>query len=174
MKILDQLGIISTIAKRFLTFFYVWQMWHRQVDCMRVRSSLLCLKWIQFLTSRNFSVTTKNILVFLYNCYHIFLSVATSVEGIASPAMWRGSVAKQPVRIMSNGRNQELMKICEIRFIFQQYNWIFYTSCNSRNKKTRMVYSVSLRRKRIRGWSTLCKTTTPLEKLYSKHEKATL
>ena len=162
MKILDQLGIISTIAKRFLTFFYVWQMWHRQVDCMRVRSSLLCLKWIQFLTPRNFSVTTKNILVFLYNCYHIFLSVATSVEGITSPA------------IMSNGRNQELMKICEIRFIFQQYNWIFYTSCNSRNKKTRMVYSVSLRRKRIRGWSTLCKTTTPLEKLYSKHEKATL
>ena len=111
---------------------------------MRVRWSLLCLKWTQFLTPGNVSVPTKNILVFLNNCYHIFLSIATSVEGIACPAMWRGSVAKQPVRIISNGRNQELTKICEVRFIFRQYNWIFYVSCNSRKKNTDGLHYMSL------------------------------
>ena len=46
--------------------------------------------------------------------------------------------------INSNSRNQELTKICEVRFIFRQYNWIFYVSCNSRMKNTDGLYYMSL------------------------------
>ena len=41
----------------------------------------------KLLTPWNVSIASKNILVFLYNCYGIFLSIATSVEVLSFPAM---------------------------------------------------------------------------------------
>ena len=76
MKIVDQWGIISAIAKRDLLFLYLTDV--TSIGKLHAGKIVIII----------FRVDTVSYpMECHYNCYHIFLSVATSVEGIASPAM---------------------------------------------------------------------------------------
>ena len=71
------------------------------------------------LTPRNVSVSSKDILVFLYDGHSIFFTVASIMEGLGSPTMWGSIVAKKPGRILPNLRSasKKTVKMSEIILI---------------------------------------------------------
>ena len=79
-------------------------------------------------TPRNVRVSSKDILVFLYDGNSIFFTVASIMEGLGSPTTWGSIVAKKPGRILPNLRSasKKTVKILEIILISVHYCRVYW------------------------------------------------
>ena len=79
-------------------------------------------------TPRNVRVSSKDILVFLYDGHSIFFTVASIMEGLGSPTTWGSIVAKKPGRILPNLRSasKKTVKILEIILISVHYRRVYW------------------------------------------------
>ena len=71
------------------------------------------------LTPGNVTISSKDILVLLYDGNSIIFTVAFTMEGIGFPTMWGSIVAKKPGRILPNPRSasKKTVKMLEIILI---------------------------------------------------------
>ena len=71
------------------------------------------------LTPGNVTISSKDILVLLYDGNSIIFTVAFTMEGIGFPTMWGSIVAKKPRRILPNPRSasKKTVKMLEIILI---------------------------------------------------------
>ena len=76
-------------------------------------------KSITNITPRNVSVSSKDILTFLYDGHSISFTVASIMEGPGSPTMWGSTIAKKPGRILPNlwSASKKTVKMSEIILI---------------------------------------------------------
>ena len=83
------------------------------------RGTKSLLKVLKNLTPRNVSVSSKDILAFLYDGHSISFTVASIMEGLDYPTMWGSTVAKKPGRVHPNLRSasKKTVKMPEIILI---------------------------------------------------------
>ena len=73
-------------------------------------------------TPRNISVSSKHVLSLFDDGNRVTFPITPAVECTGSPAVSGGAVTQQPLRLISNSRRQELIKMILKKCIACYYN----------------------------------------------------
>ena len=73
-------------------------------------------------TPWNVSVSSKHVLSVFDDGNRVIFPITPAVKGTGSPAVSGGAVTQHPLRVESNSRGQELIKVTLVRYIATYYS----------------------------------------------------